>query len=134
MRLQSAFVPEDELKHIVSYLKEQDAHSLDTISLDEKDGGAGDAFIKSIIGDDSSDSDDELYNDAKAVVLEAGKASTSLLQRRLRIGYGRAARLIDLLEENGVVGPENGARGREILEGRPGVVDEPPDGNNFNRF
>jgi DNA segregation ATPase FtsK/SpoIIIE, S-DNA-T family len=136
MRLQSAFVPEDELKEVVTYLKGQDAQSLDTISLDEKEGGTGDAFIKSIMGGGDDDADDDLYNDAKAVVLEAGKASTSLLQRRLRIGYGRAARLIDLLEDNGVVGPENGSKGREILEGRggDGLADEPEDGDNFKRF
>lgn len=119
MRLQSAFVPEEEIKAVVTYLKNQDAHSLDTINLDEKDGGSGDAFMKSILGDDSGE-DDELYEDAKQAVLEAGKASTSYLQRKLRIGYSRAARLVDLLEENGVIGPENGSKGREIVSGRSG--------------
>jgi S-DNA-T family DNA segregation ATPase FtsK/SpoIIIE len=59
--------------------------------------------------------DDDLYEDAKEAVIKAGKASTSLLQRKLRIGYGRACRLIDMLEERGVIGPADGARGREIL-------------------
>lgn len=117
LRLQSAFVPEEEIKAVVAYLKNQAVHSLDTINLDEKDGGSGDAFIKSLIGDDSGE-DDELYDDAKAAVMEAGKASTSYLQRKLRIGYSRAARLVDLLEENGVIGPENGSKGREIITGR----------------
>ena len=59
---------------------------------------------------------DDLFDDAVAVVQEAGRASTSLLQRRLRIGYTRAARLIDLLEEEGIVGPDQGgSRGREVL-------------------
>ena len=59
--------------------------------------------------------DDELYERAKEIVIEYQTASTSLLQRCLRIGYGRAARLIDMLEERGVVGPADGAKGREVL-------------------
>jgi len=72
----------------------------------------GDSFFSPV--DDMDD--DELYEDAKEVVIEAGKASTSYLQRKLRIGYSRAARLIDLLEERGVIGPADGASPREILE------------------
>ena len=59
--------------------------------------------------------DDPLYEEAKRVVFEAHKASASLLQRRLRVGYARAARLLDMLEEQGVVGPGEGAKPREIL-------------------
>ncbi|MBY0537815.1 hypothetical protein K2P47_00265 [Patescibacteria group bacterium] len=58
--------------------------------------------------------DDELYEDAKEAVLEAGKASTSYIQRKLRVGYSRAARLMDMLEEKGVIGPANGAEPREV--------------------
>ncbi len=64
-------------------------------------------------GDDESD--DPLYEDAKRAVIEAGKASTSYLQRKLKVGYSRAARLIDLLEEKGVVGPADGAKPREVI-------------------
>ena len=60
--------------------------------------------------------DDELYDDARQVVIDAGKASTSYLQRKLRIGYARAARLIDMLEDRGVIGPAEGSHPREILE------------------
>ena len=60
------------------------------------------------------DQEDSLYEEAKRLVIEANKASASLLQRRLRIGYARAARLIDILEERGVVGPGEGARAREV--------------------
>jgi S-DNA-T family DNA segregation ATPase FtsK/SpoIIIE len=70
--------------------------------------------MRSLTGS-GDDSDDELLEDAKAAVLEAGKASTSYLQRKLRIGYSRAARLMDLLEEKGVIGPQDGARPREVL-------------------
>jgi S-DNA-T family DNA segregation ATPase FtsK/SpoIIIE len=61
---------------------------------------------------------DNMYNEAKAIILETGKASASLLQRRLSVGYARAARLLDILEENGVIGPSNGAKAREIFEGK----------------
>jgi DNA segregation ATPase FtsK/SpoIIIE-like protein len=74
---------------------------------------------KSIVGvdfDDDGDNDDPLYEDAKRAVIDAGKASTSYLQRRLKVGYSRAARLIDLLEERGVVGGADGAKPREILD------------------
>jgi S-DNA-T family DNA segregation ATPase FtsK/SpoIIIE len=62
--------------------------------------------------------DDDLYHDAVRVVCEAGRASTSTLQRRLRIGYGRAARLIDLMEKDGIVGPPDGTKPREVLKNR----------------
>jgi S-DNA-T family DNA segregation ATPase FtsK/SpoIIIE len=60
--------------------------------------------------------DDELYQEAVRVVCEAGRASTSTLQRRLRIGYGRAARLIDIMEKDGIVGPPDGTKPRELLK------------------
>jgi S-DNA-T family DNA segregation ATPase FtsK/SpoIIIE len=62
------------------------------------------------------DVDDELYQEAVRVVCEMGRASTSTLQRRLRVGYGRAARLIDLMEKDGIVGPPDGPRPREVLK------------------
>ncbi|KKR68525.1 MAG: Cell division protein FtsK/SpoIIIE [Parcubacteria group bacterium GW2011_GWF2_40_69] len=63
------------------------------------------------------ENDDDLYEEARQTVLEAGKASTSYLQRKLGVGYARAARLIDMLEERGVIGPGSGAKPREILDG-----------------
>jgi S-DNA-T family DNA segregation ATPase FtsK/SpoIIIE len=66
---------------------------------------------------------DELFEDAVRLVLEFGKASTSLLQRRLRIGYGRAAHLIDLMERDGIVGAADGPKPREVLK-RPDWIDE----------
>jgi S-DNA-T family DNA segregation ATPase FtsK/SpoIIIE len=64
----------------------------------------------------ADDVDDDLYQDAIRVVCDAGRASTSTLQRRLRIGYGRAARLIDLMEKDGIVGPPEGTKPREVLK------------------
>jgi S-DNA-T family DNA segregation ATPase FtsK/SpoIIIE len=112
--LQSAFVSEEEIKKVVDYLKQQDAHSLDTIDFDSE-AGSNDAVFNAMVGNDSGGEEDDLYEDAKAAVIEANKASTSYVQRKLRVGYSRAARLIDLLEENGVIGPADGAKPREIL-------------------
>lgn len=117
VRLQSAFISEPELKKVVDYLKQQSgAQELDSISLeggtDERGSGA---FFDSVDGDDG---DDDLYEEAKEAVISAGKASTSYLQRKLRVGYSRAARLMDLLEERGVIGAQDGSKPREILAGR----------------
>jgi S-DNA-T family DNA segregation ATPase FtsK/SpoIIIE len=71
---------------------------------------------------DDGDDEDDLYSEAKEVVIHSGKASTSFLQRKLRIGYARAARLIDILEEKGVVGPGEGAKPRDVLIKPDGFV------------
>ena len=68
--------------------------------------------------DGDEDVDDALYHEAVRVVCEAGRASTSTLQRRLRIGYGRAARLIDIMEKDGIVGPPDGTKPRELLKNK----------------
>lgn len=123
-RIQSAFVSEDEIKKVVSYLKKQDAGLTDQLDLDEVPGGNADALFSSLTGSD--DVEDDLYDDARIAVIEAGKASTSYLQRKLRVGYSRAARLMDLLEEKGVIGPQDGSKPREILSHGDGG-DEPSD-------
>lgn len=113
IRLQSPFISEDELKKVVEYLKNQaEAHELDAISFDTDEENSPDAFFGSVVEDDD---EDDLYGDAKQAVIDAGKASTSYLQRKLRIGYSRAARLMDILEERGVIGPQDGSKPREIL-------------------
>ena len=114
VRLQSAFITEEELKKVVDYLKKQtDAQELDAINLEGNEGGGNpDAFFESVV---ENDEEDDLYGEAKEAVITAGKASTSYLQRKLRVGYSRAARLMDLLEERGVIGPQDGAKPREIL-------------------
>jgi DNA segregation ATPase FtsK/SpoIIIE-like protein len=73
-------------------------------------------FNSSFLGSLDDVDDDELYEDAKEAVLEAGKASTSYIQRKLRVGYSRAARLMDMLEEKGVIGPANGAEPRKVIK------------------
>lgn len=109
-RIQGAFVSDKEIKRIVRYIKEQteEVEYDDEIIAKKKVSGVGGIGL-------SYDDSDDLYEEAKELVINSDKASTSFLQRRLRIGYARAARIIDLLEENGVIGPANGAKSREIL-------------------
>ncbi len=85
---------------------------------------SGSAAVVTGGGDDGDGGDDELYGEAVELVQRLGKASVSLLQRRLRIGYTRAARLIDLMEEDGIVGPaESGSKPREVLKGADGAAE-----------
>jgi S-DNA-T family DNA segregation ATPase FtsK/SpoIIIE len=115
IRIQSAYIDENELKDVVNYLKNQSsAQELDSIDLDGKGEDNPDAFFESVVDDEDSD---DLYDDAKRAVVDAGKASTSYLQRKLRVGYSRAARLMDMLEERGVIGQQDGSKPREILLG-----------------
>ncbi len=113
-RMQAAWLPEDEIKKVVAFIKKRNPalndHIVMSEALDDTNAIVGTGF-----GDDESD--DPLYEDAKRAVVEAGKASTSYLQRKLKVGYSRAARLIDLLEEKGVVGPADGAKPREVISG-----------------
>lgn len=112
-RMQAAWIPEEEIKRVVNFIKKKNPSLPDHIIMSETLDDE-----KTIVGvnfDDDSESDDPLYEDAKRAVMEAGKASTSYLQRKLKVGYSRAARLIDILEENGVVGPADGSKPREVL-------------------
>jgi S-DNA-T family DNA segregation ATPase FtsK/SpoIIIE len=117
LRIQSAFVSNDEITAVADYLRDQDeAHSLDTFNIDEDnqpEAGA-DSFWGAMV-DEDEDEEDELYSEAKRVVIETGRASTSYLQRKLGVGYSRAAKLVDMMEERGVVGPQNGSKPRQIL-------------------
>ncbi|MFH0779725.1 MAG: DNA translocase FtsK 4TM domain-containing protein [Parcubacteria group bacterium] len=110
-RLQGAYVSDEEIKRVVKFLKDacnEETQYEDSIVNKPVHGHSSFEFQ----GDSG---DDDMYDEAKKTVIQSGKASASLLQRRLRVGYARAARLIDLLEEAGIVGPADGARPREIL-------------------
>lgn len=120
IRLQSAFIGEAEVKKVTDFIAKHNddelpvdiaapAPGVTSISLNEPSAGGG--FDEDI--------DDDMYEAAKIAVLEAGKASTSYIQRKLRVGYARAARLIDMLEERGVIGPGDGAKPREVLGRSP---------------
>ncbi len=112
-RLQSAFISEDEVKRVANYLREayidEIPNYIELTGSIDKSGVYSDTI-------ESEDGDDDLYEDARMTVMEAGKASTSYLQRKLGIGYARAAKLMDMLEERQVIGPANGAKPREVLE------------------
>ncbi len=115
-RLQSAFISESEVKKVVKYLTDAYQDEItDEITLTTGSISPDKSIFESTI-DDEDEIDDELYEEARATVMEAGKASTSYLQRKLKVGYGRAARLIDTLEQRGVIGPADGAKPRELLE------------------
>jgi S-DNA-T family DNA segregation ATPase FtsK/SpoIIIE len=114
IRIQSAYISEDEIKDVVNYLKDQHEEMPDTINFDEQSDSSNDSVFNAMVGG-GDDADDDLYEDAKQAVIEANKASTSYIQRKLRVGYSRAARLMDLLEDNGVIGPADGSKAREIL-------------------
>ncbi|HPS21378.1 MAG TPA: DNA translocase FtsK 4TM domain-containing protein [Candidatus Paceibacterota bacterium] len=115
-RLQSAFISEPEVKKVVKYLVDNYKDELmEEINLTSGSISADKSIFESTL-DDSGDNDDEMYEEARACIIEAGKASTSYLQRKLKLGYARAARLMDMLEERGVIGPADGAKPREVLE------------------
>ena len=128
-RIQSSYISEVELKRVVKYLADtyQDAipHEIN-LATAENDKNV---LFDSSFGDESLEDDDDMYEDAKQAVLEAGKASTSYIQRKLRVGYSRAARLIDMLEERGVIGPGDGAKPREVLGGNDSASPVPPAGS-----
>ena len=110
MRIQGTFISEEETKKLVDYVCNQQKAQYDSkILMDEEEAGA------TTMVDSKDDYDEPLYNDIVNFVIEQGKASASLLQRRFRLGYNRAARCIDLLEERGIVGPQNGSKPREVL-------------------
>lgn len=115
-RIQAAYISEDELKRVVSHIAKQAEGTLPSeINFDETAQRSNDPIFASMNEGFGDDEDDELYPDAKKTVIEAGKASTSYLQRKLGIGYARAARLMDLLENRGVIGPADGAKPRDVI-------------------
>jgi DNA segregation ATPase FtsK/SpoIIIE, S-DNA-T family len=112
-RLQGCFVSEGEVKKVTRWLKEN--YASDSEMLDETAIASAPPSSIELSAGNSDAGGDEMYEQAKEVVLKARKASASLLQRRLRVGYARAARLLDLLEEQGIIGPADGAKPRAIL-------------------
>ncbi len=111
IRLQGAFVSETEIKKVVRYAKEKgQASYVDEVTERQQVKGLGGVGLDGNKGDE-----DELLEEAKEAIIKAGKASASFLQRKLRIGYARAASILDTLEEMGIVGPANGSKPREVL-------------------
>lgn len=112
-RVQGAFISDEETNKVTDFIREQREPDYDdeVVSQPVQIGGRG-GVVADLSGQDT---DDDMWRDAVGVVVESGKASTSLLQRRLRIGYGRAARLIETMEEQGIVSYADGNRPREVL-------------------
>jgi S-DNA-T family DNA segregation ATPase FtsK/SpoIIIE len=119
IRVHASLVTETEINEVVSFWKQQATPEYDDTFLaapppddgEEGEGGGG------------SDEQDPMYEEAVRIVLEMGKASTSTLQRRLRLGYGRAARILDMMYKDGIIGPPDGSKPREVLK-RPDWLSE----------
>ena len=141
VRLQNAFISEGEVKKIVDFIVNNNEAEVPVEIMPAERGndgvGLGGATSGGMsasggsFGTDDEEIDDDMYQQARAAVQEAGKASTSYLQRKLRICYARAARMIDILEERGVIGPGDGAKPREVLDkgNGPATSTEPTEQN-----
>jgi len=119
IRVHGAFVTEAEINRVVDFWKDQARPDYDQsflIAPPAEDGAESE-------GGEFEGGDDPAYTDAVRVVLEMGKASTSTLQRRLRLGYGRAARILDMMQHEGIIGPPDGSKPREVLK-RPDWLEE----------
>lgn len=134
VRIQTAYISEGEVKKVVSYIKGHNAGDLSSIDF----GGSGASapgepndVIGLVNGSFDDEDDDDLYDEARAAVESAGRASTSYLQRKLKIGYSRAARLMDVLESKGVIGPADGSKPREVLTVAPRAKDTFADDETF---
>lgn len=116
IRIQGAFVSDEELQKIVDYTISQQKANYDHSLTEDKSGSENGDNTKYDDGYESKEEyDDPLYNDIVDFAMEFGKISASLIQRKYRIGYNRAARIVDLLEERGIIGPQNGSKPREVL-------------------
>jgi S-DNA-T family DNA segregation ATPase FtsK/SpoIIIE len=122
-RVQGAYITDKEVRRVADYLREEgmkirEAEPAELISNTNPVGDISEKISPLDFEDSVNATDDELYEQAQGLVIQAQKASSSLLQRRLRVGYARAARLMDMLEENGVIGPGEGAKPRDVYIGR----------------
>ena len=111
-RIQGVFISEEEVRKVTDFLKSQKKD--DDNEYDKEITESKKTSLE--FSSDENEAEDDLYNNAVEVVRNAGKASASLLQRRLRVGYARAARLLDIMEDKGIVGPADGAKPREVYE------------------
>ena len=132
-RIQGAFVSEQEVKKVTEWLASHaeeltDGHDI----FSPKEGQSGENIFDA--ASPNGDVDDELYEEARRIAIEAGKVSASYLQRRLRVGYARAARLLDMMEERGVIGPADGAKPREVLVKKPEPENRDNEGDFYESF
>jgi S-DNA-T family DNA segregation ATPase FtsK/SpoIIIE len=115
VRVQGAFVSTREVEDVVSFVKNTGTPDYSEETIDEIEMLAEKKMSGSDFGGDDESDDDPMLYDALRVAVDAGKVSTSMLQTRLKLGYNRAARIIEQLEERNLIGPSNGAKPREVL-------------------
>ena len=113
-RIQGSFISEKEIKKIVSEIKRQSGEPLYVDGIIEKQKVSG-SFAMGMTGGSGSDDADDKLDEAREVIVTSGKASATMLQRHLGVGYARAAKILDILEEQGVIGPSQGSKPREVL-------------------
>ena len=117
-RLQGCFVSDEEVEEVVEFIKNGGSADYDTFVMNEIETRAvqeNNKKVSAAAGDDDDGEDDPMLDEAIKVVVENGLASTSLLQRKLKLGYARAARIVDAMEERGIVGPYEGSKPRKVL-------------------
>lgn len=137
IRLQSAFIGESEVKKVVDFIAQHNESEMPVDLLAPAPGQAGSgsgpmgSFDGNLEGDDGMD---DMFEAARQAVIESGKASTSFLQRKLGLGYSRAAKIMDQLEQRGVIGPANGAKPRDILEKSYGGESSGQEGDDDTRL
>jgi len=126
IRLQSAYISEVEVKKVVKYLSDQYKDEImNEINLTPSQAEpSSTATFEAMLDSDSLADEDDMYEPARDAVVTANKASTSYIQRKLGVGYSRAAKLMDMLEERGIIGPANGSKPREILGSTEMQTDE----------
>ena len=113
-RIQGAFVSEEELQKIVDFtISQQKACYDESITMDNSSSSGEDNYNDGYVSEEEYD--DPLHNEIVDFAIRSGKISASLIQRKYRLGYNRAARIVDLLEERGIIGPQNGSKPREVL-------------------
>ncbi|MCH8244703.1 DNA translocase FtsK, partial [Patescibacteria group bacterium] len=118
-RIQGTFVSDKDVKKVVSWIAKENGTAEGQLQEDELSSSVAESLeVPGGIPMETGD-DDPIYEEARRLVVETRKASASFLQRRLKLGYARAARLLDMMEDRGVVGPADGAKPREILQKQP---------------
>lgn len=110
IRIQGCFISDDEIRRLIEYVSKEES-----VLYDETILQVNNVDDHNPVSGDKETFDDPMYNEIVEYVISTGKASASLLQRRFRLGYNRAARIIDLLEERGIIGPQNGSKPRDVL-------------------
>jgi len=116
-RVQGCFISDAEVERVVNHIKSQaqTTYNEETIHEIEAKAAAAENAKKKTVDDDGDEDWDPMLNDAIEVVVNAGGASTTMLQKKLKLGYARASRVMDQLEEKGIVGPSEGAKPRAVL-------------------